>query len=243
MAKTKKNTNTAQARLNKEYSKVRKNVLANYRRLLRQGYAIDVVIPERPKKVTQASIRNIGKFTPAYFRQRAEYITETGEIIAGTEAPTYRRREAQISRPLKQKYTPTEPQEYYPEQRDIIRGNALAILAKVIYIAEHPREYDPLSWWRRSRVARIASEQAGKVIAARANKLLASHDNDFFRQLEESASRENLWDNLQKAMYASSSYEVEASMVVVLSILSGGTLGAKELKALSDMEEEYEGEY
>lgn len=141
MSNKRKATNTKQKQLNKAYSKARSKAKATYNRLLKQGYIFDFSLPSIPKKVTEASIRNISKYTPAYLRSKAEYVTDTGKIISGTAGFNVRREQAgkkayqtkveraelgyktfaeQFVRVPNKKHFEESVQEYYPDQASII---------------------------------------------------------------------------------------------------------------------------
>lgn len=65
-----------------EYRKLRSLVLSRVRYYKNKGFEVVVEIPKIPKKITQASIRRLSKYTPLYIKERS-YAPHpvTGEVI------------------------------------------------------------------------------------------------------------------------------------------------------------------
>ena len=72
----------------KAYNKQIKRIRQFVRRAERRGYVFsETIIPQKPKKITQASVRRLQSITPARMYKKAEYIDySTGELISGTKA-------------------------------------------------------------------------------------------------------------------------------------------------------------
>lgn len=66
----------------KEYRKQRSRVLATVRRYEKQGLYVDFVVPNIPKRITQASVRRLAKITPKQIQQKTYEVNEYGEIEA-----------------------------------------------------------------------------------------------------------------------------------------------------------------
>lgn len=189
MAKA-KNISTKQKALNQEYAKIRKRVRANYLRLLKQGYVYDFDLPPIPKKITQASIRNICKYTTDFLRSKAEFVTPEGNVISGRAGLNRIRSDAakkasrttkenrernylsfsdQFVNPSKKAFEEVA-QEYYPEQSSIIINNfaeqqAASVLPMDLYreiknMALGASEDDSKAWYARGVKARSASTNA-----------------------------------------------------------------------------------
>ena len=83
MAKRRKQTPAERA-----YSKQVKRIKQFIRRAEKRGYQFSKdVLPQRPKRVTQASVRKLSKLTPEKLYQKAVYggLASYGEIVPGTE--------------------------------------------------------------------------------------------------------------------------------------------------------------
>ena len=72
-----------QSAVEKEYSKQRKRLKQAIARSEKQGYIFpENILPDKPKRITKASVRRLAKITPEALRQKAEFlIEETGELI------------------------------------------------------------------------------------------------------------------------------------------------------------------
>lgn len=83
MAKRKKQTSAERA-----YSKQVKRIKQFMRRAEKRGYQFsENVLPQRPKRVTQVSVRKLAKLTPEKLYQKAVYggLASGGEIVTATE--------------------------------------------------------------------------------------------------------------------------------------------------------------
>lgn len=83
MAKRRKQTPAERA-----YSKQVKRIKQFMRRAEKRGYQFsENVLPQKPKRVTQASVRKLAKLTPEKLYQKATYggLASYGEIVPGTE--------------------------------------------------------------------------------------------------------------------------------------------------------------
>ena len=72
----------------KAYNKQIKRIRQFVRRAERRGYIFpETIIPQKPKKITQASVRRLQSITSARMYKKAEYMDySTGELISGTKA-------------------------------------------------------------------------------------------------------------------------------------------------------------
>ena len=72
-----------QSAIEKEYSKQRRRLKQAISRSEKQGYIFpENIIPDKPKRITKASVRRLAKITPESLRQKGEFLFEdTGEII------------------------------------------------------------------------------------------------------------------------------------------------------------------
>lgn len=69
-----------------EYNKQLKRVKSFVRRAEKKGFIFsENVIPSKPKRITQASVRKLEKLTPTKLFQKAEYVSELsyGEVVSG----------------------------------------------------------------------------------------------------------------------------------------------------------------
>lgn len=74
----------------KAYRKAVSAFFRKARSMARRGYVIDAVLPEEPKKITEASVRRIKKISSSLYK-KSYYVTEEGEVISGEEGRKYER--------------------------------------------------------------------------------------------------------------------------------------------------------
>ena len=71
--------------VNAQYKKVRAKILKRFRSLEKRGYNIEITIPKIPKTKTEASIRNLEKYTLERLYKRSTYhgFASYGEEVSG----------------------------------------------------------------------------------------------------------------------------------------------------------------
>lgn len=74
----------------KAYRKAVSNFFRKVRSMARRGYVIGAVLPEEPKKITEASVRRIKKISANLYK-KSYFVTEEGEVISGEEGRKYER--------------------------------------------------------------------------------------------------------------------------------------------------------
>lgn len=92
MAKRKNTTNPYEKAYNKELRRIQRFLKGANKR----GYIwFDNPVPNRPKKITQASVNRLKKLTPDVLYQKGEYIDEsTGELLSGRTGRKIERKRA-----------------------------------------------------------------------------------------------------------------------------------------------------
>lgn len=89
-----------------EYNKQLKRVKSFIRRAEKKGFVFsENVVPSRPKRITQASVRKLEKLTPNKLYQKAEYVSEAtyGEVISGKKGLQIVKQQQKEQRKAKQK--------------------------------------------------------------------------------------------------------------------------------------------
>lgn len=84
----------------KAYRKERSRVLATVRRYEKQGLYVDFVVPNIPKKITQASVRRLAKITPKKIQSQTYQLNEFGEVEASFYQFKKKQREKTKIKPL-----------------------------------------------------------------------------------------------------------------------------------------------
>ena len=84
----------------KAYRKERSRVLATVRRYEKQGLYVDFVVPNIPKRITQASVRRLAKITPKKIHSKTYKLNEFGEVEASFYQFKKKQREKTKIKPL-----------------------------------------------------------------------------------------------------------------------------------------------
>lgn len=110
-----------QQNINSEYKKVRAKILKRFRSLEQRGYSIELIIPKVPKTKTEASIRNLEKFTLERLYKRSTYhgFASYGEEVTGEKGRQLERKQsaqkAKETRKQKKFKKKTEKRETFDE--------------------------------------------------------------------------------------------------------------------------------
>lgn len=113
MAKKKK----AQSPVEKAYNRERNRIKRFIREAEKRGYRFsDFSIPDKPKKITEASVRRLQKYNPKYLYEKATFLNpQTGEIVSGQRGRQIERKEsarkAKETRRIKRIYDNLTPEE------------------------------------------------------------------------------------------------------------------------------------
>lgn len=80
MARKKKKLTALEKKYNQQRRRIQRFIATHEKR----GYSFENVLPHKPKKITQASVRRLEKITPQYLYQRGQYVGELsyGEIVS-----------------------------------------------------------------------------------------------------------------------------------------------------------------
>ena len=84
----------------KAYRKQRSRVLATVRRYEKQGLYVNFLVPNIPKRITQASVRRLAKITPKKIQSQTYQINEFGEVEASFYQFKKKQREKTKIKPL-----------------------------------------------------------------------------------------------------------------------------------------------
>lgn len=110
MAKRRKQTPAEKA-----YNRERRRIQRQITRMSQRGYVVpENILPPRPKRITEASVRRLQKITTPKLYERSRYIDlETGELLTGTEGRRLERQAAArraARAPRRESPVPSQPQ-------------------------------------------------------------------------------------------------------------------------------------
>ena len=88
--------------LNKsEYKRIRKNLMQQYRSMIKRGYYTEKnIIPPIPKRITEGSIRKLKKIQQSLYDKMKYVSPETGEIIPGKKGKELARKRGNEKRKI-----------------------------------------------------------------------------------------------------------------------------------------------
>lgn len=207
--------------LQREYNKQRRRIQAFISRKKKEGFIwLENPLPDKPKKITPASIRRLDKIRPEQLYKKANYIDPfSGEILAGTKGMAIRK--------------DLRTQRATPTATDVILDN---FYDKLEDVKEKIDNYNPIvigSYMREMKEHDVARLRAIFYVAY-------NHDKDRLAfALSQAASKVD--ELLDIIMYDSDSDgKVRDALVEFARIINSGsslTMGDKRL--LSDMHEQY----
>ena len=84
--------------LEKQYDRERKRIKSFISNASKRGYIFrETLVPPKPKKITEASVRRLKKITPDYLYKKGEYVSfQTGEVISARKARSLERKESAL---------------------------------------------------------------------------------------------------------------------------------------------------
>lgn len=129
MTKVKRKLSPAEIDYNKQVKRIRQFI----RRAEKRGYLFsDDILPQKPKRITKASVKKLAKLTPDVLYSRGEYVdTSTGEIVSAEQGRRLERsvsaRKAAQTRKKKQEVPSATFVPPYRENPDTSFTDAVAI--------------------------------------------------------------------------------------------------------------------
>ena len=105
----------------KAYRKQRSRVLATVRRYEKQGLYVDFVVPNIPKRITQASVRRLAKITPKNIQAQTYQLNEFGEVEASFYQFKKKQREKKQREKIKRK--PLDLYDEIPQESYMVIAN------------------------------------------------------------------------------------------------------------------------
>lgn len=233
MAKRKKKISPLQ----KAYAKQRKRILQFINRAEKRGYYFpENILPQKPKRITKASVERLRKITPETLYKKAEVVDiETGEVISAQQlrkaerqrsaqkaAQTRKQKKLKLSVPSTVRPSTPSAQSFTPPEN----------------IAEDTDFFDAVVITNYRAHVRQFNEYASNLLIAWLDRLLATNDaHDVAIMLEEGAENGEIvtyqivysQDKLMNYMSNMLDYLPEA-----------GTLFKEEMMEAMELEEAYE---
>lgn len=241
-----------QSQTQQEYNKQRRRIQQFINRAEKRGYLFpDNIIPDRPKRVTKASVNRLAKLTPDKLYAKAEYVdVETGEILPGKAGRVQERsktakRAAQTRTKKKAaEITFWKDMQYIPEETaNIIRGrnfvNDLIDRLGIPITTYYTTDYGTTRR-RRAEVTAQAESARQRILDLVYQRMNEMGEELFGKYLQQHVSEiSQLIDSLR---FSSDGTQVNSAYTELVSIINGGTISIRD-NALINYLEEYEEEY
>lgn len=227
------------------YMRERRRVQSFLRRAKKRGYVFgDDVLPDIPKRITEASVRRLQRLTPAALYKKALYVTDatTGEVVGGLEGRAIERSRAAKKAAARRKGVAPAAQgqfegyEGYGAPQDLVNRQSYEYL---------PREDLMIIDSFRARIERSAKESAENPridYPAYQMQLLAEWESMFSPELIAAVLKE-AWDGKPEGNVIDESfflYESQAQRVtpqLADLFLKHGLVSREQRERLGDMME------
>lgn len=175
-----------QSKIVKEYNKELRRIKQFIRRAEKRGYQFkDNVIPERPNRITKASVRKLKKITPETLYKKSVYGGEAtfGEAVKGTEGrkaerKLARQRASETRKLRKQAKTVTTPEPTFTPPTNISDDTSFYDRVTISGFKQH---------------VSVFNERASTMLKTWLDKLLQNHtEHDVATMLNDGAENGNI---------------------------------------------------
>lgn len=175
-----------QSKIVKEYNKELRRIKQFIRRAEKRGYQFkDNVIPERPNRITKASVRKLKKITPETLYKKSVYGGEAtfGEVVKGTEGrkaerKLARQRASETRKIRKQAKTDTTPAPGFTPPTNISDDSSFYDRVTISGFKQH---------------VSVFNERASTMLKTWLDKLLQNHsEHDVATMLNDGAEKGNI---------------------------------------------------
>ena len=205
----------------KAYRKAVSNFFRKARSMARRGYVIDAVLPEEPKKITEASVRRIKKISSNLYK-KSYYVTEEGEVISGEEGRKYERSRSARKAAETRKRKKQESSIRYDWQ---IAFDWLEGIIKQVEERGMERVANAIRDIVDAAVIRTSEREVGMIIV--------SQQGDVLQSIQEIA----------EAFYSAQSGKYSYAVSKLSQLLGGGTITAAQFSEYESADEDGEYEY
>ena len=231
----------------RDYYKQVKRIKQFIRRAEKRGYQFsEDVLPQKPKRVTQASVRKLAKLTPDKLYQKAVYGGEAsqGEIIKGTTGLKLERKlKAQKSAETRKKNTESErkfwSQEEAEEHKNELPKGGKTIFQNILQdfilkLSESTSDFTPYSKKRQKSAIEESKRQKTTLYALTISTVLKDGEDAVGWRLQANPEVENL---LYYVLYGSRAELIQSASYKLAEIIKGSTLSISEMQDLMEESE------
>lgn len=205
----------------KAYRKAVSAFFRKARSMARRGYVIDAVLPNEPKKITEASVRRIKKISSNLYK-KSYFVTEEGEVISGEKGRKYERSRSAKKAAETRKRKKQESSIKYDWQ---IAFDWLEGIIKQVEERGMERVANAIRDIVDAAVIRTSEREVGMIIV--------SQQGDVLQSIQEIA----------EAFYSAQSGKYSYAVSKLSQLLGGGTITAAQFSEYESADEDGEYEY
>lgn len=154
--------------VNSKYNKVRAKILKRFRSLEKRGYNIEITIPKIPKTKTEASIRNLEKFTLERLYKHSTYhgFASYGEEVSGLKGKQLeqKQRAEKAKQTRKQKNFEEKTKRRETLDESFFNRNAISIWKAQVRSCINGKYANTLLQWMDKLISDNGEDNVGKMI-------------------------------------------------------------------------------
>ena len=238
----------------KEYNKQLRRIKAFIKRASERGYEFEPdIIPQRPKRITKASVERLRKLTPQKMYEKAKYHTPEGDIISGTLGRKRERLEA-AKKAKKTKELKKQRDKFYKkanitrglgDDADEVRTPPSQTFTTLDNIRDELSQWSPEAYWGTSTDFARVKETDKNILENILNGAIEQYGEDIVgRRLE--ANSDEVTRIVQEVLYQSGSKEdmtsgrtqVNLDLARFSAIVMGRALTVEESKNITEQVEQ-----
>lgn len=239
--------------LEKEYTKQQRRIKNFIKRASERGFEfVPDIIPQRPKRITKASVERLRKLTPQKMYEKAKYHTPEGDIISGVAGRKRERQEAykkgqqtkkqkeQLKKARERFYKHSE-QKPAPDKSDNLGQTRSTLQA----VREEIAEWEPQPNWNewfsniKENDKNILSRMLEGAIVQDGEEVVAERVEKQAQRFRE-ATDKILYGSSQGKTAAEARAEINMCLGDVAEIITGMKMTSEEAKEIAEQAENWE---
>lgn len=236
------------------YAKELKRIKSFIRRATKRGYVIDPnLIPKKPKKVTEGSVRRLKKISSKYIYEKSQYrVKETGELVSAArgrnieraksarKAAETRKRRSSIDTDFWGSPETISPS-YLPTEGEIVYQNVVDNL--ISRLSQEPEEYVSSMYtkkrYKRTGNLKSQTNQERVTLLSLIRRETAKYGREVVGNRIQSRADE-IDQAISMLFYASRSEQITFASQLLAEIIKGSGLTLTEMEGLNTESESFE---
>lgn len=190
----------------------------------KRGFTFDVVIPEKPQRVSKKAIANLKKMNPSFMYQKATYVDNTGNVMTGTQGRKLERKRA-------------GQKAYQTRQLNLAKGIPTASQIIIENVRALLNSYAPPNHWS-DYWKQKKGEDKNKAVQLLDNAVNREGADEIAKRLQ--ARADDLERIINSIMYGSNEEQVQFDLTEFATILLNRSLSMDESAELTEAMEQAE---